>query len=133
MGKNGYYLDRKVEQMTGYPNMSVISRQAFKRGLLKDKNPIAEFHLMKKIKLADTQSANFKIPKFVVNFFSKKPFINNELCEKCFKCYKSCPPQAIMKNNDKLIIDYSKCIRCFCCHELCIYEAVTLKKFYFFR
>ena len=131
IGKNGYKLDRKIEKIVGFPGITVISKQAIKRGFLKDDNILAEYKTGKKIKLAKTQSANFRVPKFLTNFFTAKPVIDNQLCKKCLKCYESCPPGAIYTEENILKINYSKCIRCFCCHELCVYNAVKLRRFVF--
>lgn len=61
----------------------------------------------------------------VVNFFKKRPKINQNLCQSCGMCIESCPVEAIDKHSKK--IDYAQCIECLCCHELCRYQAVELK------
>ncbi len=127
--KNGYLLDRKIEKTVRFPGITVISKQAIKRGLLKDEDVKTDFITDKRIKPAKTQSANFRVPKFLTNFFMTKPAIDNKLCKKCLKCLESCPPNAIYSQNNLLKIDYSKCIKCFCCHELCIHDAVKLRRF----
>ncbi len=131
ISENGFHLDRAIEQIVGFKDKSVITKQAEERGLLEKNFQITHTIKLKKIKHAKSKSVTFRIPKFLSNFLMIKPQINNKLCKKCMKCYNSCPPSAISIDQKGFPeIDYSLCIKCFCCHELCIYNAVKLKRFF---
>jgi len=68
--------------------------------------------------------------RFLRNYVSNKPRINQKECELCMTCLKACPPQAIYRKQTgrNLLIDYNKCIRCYCCLESCPHDAVGIKE-----
>ncbi len=75
---------------------------------------------------------NFKIPGvtsliygpkpiqgFVRRHLTRRPVVDESLCELCGDCRTFCPAQAIEEAGTKLRFDYDKCIRCYCCIEVC--------------
>ena len=65
-----------------------------------------------------------KIAKFAVKCSSKDKGVDTKNncvvgCIGCKLCEKNCPSQAIMVENNRAIIDYSKCISCGVCAEKC--------------
>ena len=65
--------------------------------------------------------------------FMPKPYIIEDLCEKCGVCVQMCPVEGKAvnwQNGDKSrapVYDYDVCIRCFCCQELCPEGAIKIK------
>lgn len=57
------------------------------------------------------------LPKNSARIFTKIPFADMNICNKCGVCIKLCPMNAI--NKDTLDIIENKCIRCFCCVKRC--------------
>lgn len=57
---------------------------------------------------------------------TQKPKIDQEICEACGICAKSCPANAI-SFHPKAVIDEKICIECLCCMELCPRDAVYEK------
>ena len=46
-------------------------------------------------------------------------------CQKCIKCVKSCPVDAISIVNEQVIIDENKCINCNICKKVCPVSAIS--------
>jgi len=61
------------------------------------------------------------LPKNSARIFTKTPFADMKICNKCGACIKLCPMNAI--NKDTLDINENKCIRCFCCVKRCLKKA----------
>lgn len=61
------------------------------------------------------------LPKNSARIFTKTPFADMNICNKCGVCIKLCPMDAI--NKDTLDINENKCIRCFCCVKRCAKKA----------
>lgn len=64
--------------------------------------------------------------------FSKRPYIDADMCVKCGMCVSHCPVEghAVTFKNGKdniPVYDYRKCIRCFCCQEICPQHAIKVK------
>ncbi|MBA2904735.1 4Fe-4S dicluster domain-containing protein [Clostridium saccharobutylicum] len=57
------------------------------------------------------------LPKNSARIFTKTPFADMKICNKCGVCIKLCPMKAI--NKDTLDINEDKCIRCFSCVKRC--------------
>ncbi|MCM8790969.1 MAG: DUF362 domain-containing protein [Candidatus Omnitrophica bacterium] len=72
------------------------------------------------------------IPRAVVNalasFIRFKPWINEDLCERCGLCGETCPVDAITVERNHCRIDYKKCVRCLCCQEVCPYRAISIRR-----
>ena len=67
------------------------------------------------------------VNNFLENYIAGKPFINEDLCNKCLTCVKNCPAKALTKINDKIEINRKKCIKCYCCSEFCPNRAVFIE------
>jgi ferredoxin len=66
---------------------------------------------------------------FLLNRVRPRPLFQHEKCVGCMDCVKSCPPQALVMNEEnRPIVDLEACIRCFCCQELCPRQAVEIVK-----
>jgi NADH-quinone oxidoreductase subunit F/NAD(P)H dehydrogenase (quinone)/NADP-reducing hydrogenase subunit HndC len=51
--------------------------------------------------------------------------VNEERCEKCGMCFKSCPANAIeWKKKETAYIDRAKCIKCMACFKECPFDAI---------
>lgn len=61
------------------------------------------------------------LPKNSARVFTRTPFADMDICNKCGLCVKLCPMSAI--NRDTLTINENKCIRCFCCVKRCAKKA----------
>lgn len=57
------------------------------------------------------------LPKNSARIFTKIPFADMNICNKCGVCIKLCPMDAI--NKDNLEISENECIRCFSCVKRC--------------
>jgi uncharacterized protein (DUF362 family)/NAD-dependent dihydropyrimidine dehydrogenase PreA subunit len=53
--------------------------------------------------------------------------INKKKCILCETCVKHCPAEAMVRKNDKIIIDHDACVECFCCGESCPNDAISAK------
>ena len=80
--------------------------------------------------LKDEDSSSYS---FVRKHIVRRPYIKDDLCQKCGVCVTVCPleDKAIsFKDKDRSsvpIYDYSKCIRCYCCQEMCPHHAIEVK------
>lgn len=52
------------------------------------------------------------------------PWINSEMCTVCEVCINECPVDAILKENDFMVIRDENCIRCGTCHDICPQGAI---------
>lgn len=59
-----------------------------------------------------------------------KAFINQDLCKKCGKCYKSCPELAITENPTTYKVKRTKCIGCGKCINICPKSSISLESEY---
>lgn len=68
--------------------------------------------------------------KFLKNWLSRKPVIDEQLCIKCGECIEQCPtdPKSLSreKNTDIPEYNYHTCIRCYCCQEICPEMAIKI-------
>lgn len=64
------------------------------------------------------------LPEDSARVFTKPPFVDITLCNKCGACIKLCPMNAI--NKDTLKVNENKCIRCFCCVKICNKKARSI-------
>ena len=58
--------------------------------------------------------------------------IKRKRCLLCEECVGHCPAEALIRKNDKILVDGDKCIECFCCGESCPNDAISAK-FYLFK
>ncbi|HBC89345.1 MAG TPA: hypothetical protein DCZ94_20590 [Lentisphaeria bacterium] len=56
-----------------------------------------------------------------------RPFIIQETCIKCGKCFKACSQKAILSEGGSFRVLKKKCILCMCCLEACPVKAVELR------
>ncbi|MFN3550334.1 MAG: DUF362 domain-containing protein [Endomicrobiia bacterium] len=72
------------------------------------------------------------LPKWILNlikpFFWFYPFILQEKCRKCGKCYDICPKKTIKYINKNYFVFRENCISCFCCLETCPYNAIKIQR-----
>lgn len=129
-------LDQIVCDILGIPRESLITnRVAFEGGLAKDEieilGEILENVKVRKFKLPKIVRPDWNLPTFIgkglKNFFTSKPFVDEQYCKKCNQCVEICPPRALKKGDKGLIFDYGECIRCFCCQEVCPEGAIKIK------
>lgn len=88
--------------------------------------PLRDFVPPKSINVVWNLSHWNPVRRFLENHVVTRPVIDPAVCKTCGVCLEHCPPQAISKKNQTMVIDKSKCISCFCCHELCIHGAVKI-------
>ena len=58
--------------------------------------------------------------------------IKRKRCLLCEECVRHCPAEALIRKNDKILVDKDRCIECFCCGESCPNDAINAK-WYVFR
>ncbi len=73
-------------------------------------------------------SLNVAGKKFLKSFIVNYPKVDEEKCEKCFKCYNSRPSGAIVIKDGFPNIKERKCITYYCCIEVCQFKAIKTKK-----
>ncbi len=77
------------------------------------------------------------LPKWILNlikpFFWFYPFILQQKCRRCGKCYEICPKKTIKYINKNYIVFKESCISCFCCIETCPYNAIKIKRSMFYE
>ncbi len=61
---------------------------------------------------------------FTKRYLVSKPVHLPDVCMECGHCERICPPKAIIRDSQKVIIDYNACIRCYCCQEACPHDAI---------
>ena len=85
-----------------------------------------------KFRPAKSTDVNFSLPGFLKKPLKKsitaRPEPNHESCTRCGECVRSCPPQAMQIEHNRLSIDFDRCIRCFCCQELCPSNALETEQ-----
>jgi len=65
--------------------------------------------------------------KLADHLIKVRPFCNNDLCDRCGICAKSCPVDAISMSPYP-DIDRDICIECYCCNEMCPTGAMKIRK-----
>ncbi len=58
--------------------------------------------------------------------------IKRKKCLLCEECVRHCPAEALIRKDEKILVDRNKCIECFCCGESCPNDAISAK-FYLFK
>jgi len=54
--------------------------------------------------------------------------IHLDKCVRCGVCVKKCPVDAIIKHEDKYIINDNKCVSCGICKNECKFNAIQINK-----
>ncbi len=71
------------------------------------------------------------LPAFLIRYFgrfySMKPRIDQNKCQKCGACIENCPTAAI-ELPYPVKIDDAKCVQCYTCFELCPHYSIFIKK-----
>ena len=82
--------------------------------------------------LPEPTRTDWHLPRFLKNIlrwaFLPLPRINRDSCQGCLICQDVCPPSAIIKKNNRILIKENLCIRCYCCQEVCPENAIIFKK-----
>lgn len=148
-GANPYELDVVASSIIGLKPKEVPTViKSVERGLCSG-NP-ADINVLGET-MDDVRIGDFRIPtrKLSFNFYNllmprfiskrlnramkARPRFDHKACKGCGVCARSCPPGVIKMVNGKPEFDIDRCIRCFCCHELCDYNAVEVKRPWFFK
>lgn len=141
---SAYALDAAASYIIGLkPEQVPTVIKAYERGLGpcshenvniwgEDINSVLVSDFRKPTVRVDFNIYNIFLPKFITKRlsygFRPYPSFKMKTCKGCAMCAKSCPPLAIIMQNNKPVVDLKKCIRCFCCHELCEFDAVRIKR-----
>jgi len=138
-GSNAVAVDLIAAEIAGMPGKLLYLENAARRlGLPGSRREEIETcglpldrELCTPLKLPRLSDLQFGLPGFLKNRlrnqFSSRPEVVTGKCELCGVCLKSCPPEAIRIEGERLRFDYQRCIRCFCCRELCPHAALRLK------
>lgn len=68
------------------------------------------------------------ISKGLMRFWWSRPAIDPEICNKCGRCVRNCPVEALSAGVKIPEFDYPECINCMCCMEMCPEKAIKLEK-----
>jgi uncharacterized protein (DUF362 family)/Pyruvate/2-oxoacid:ferredoxin oxidoreductase delta subunit len=129
-------LDQIVCELLGLPRESLpTNRVALEKGLAKDGIEVVgervEEVRIPHFRLPTLSEPAWNLPGFLrralKNALTSKPVFDEELCDNCDQCIRTCPPKALKRKVRGLVFDYGKCIRCFCCQEVCPSGAITIK------
>jgi len=137
-GTDGVAVDRIISEIINVepahsPILKVAIEKGYGIGKLEEIDIVGE-------KLNDVRVVDFKLPhkeevfERMPNIFKKflkaqltiHPVINQEECEVCEMCLRTCPMNCISSENEKLKIDEHECIQCLCCLEICPHGAIDL-------
>lgn len=88
--------------------------------------PLKDFRMPKSVSVTWNFSEWNPLKKFMENHVITRPAIDKDACVCCGICSSHCPPEAISREDGRMVIDRKKCISCFCCHELCSSRAVRI-------
>jgi len=82
--------------------------------------------------LPESTRTDWHLPRFLKNIlrwaFLPLPKVNKDRCQGCLICQDVCPPNAIIRKNNSILIKENLCIRCYCCQEVCPEDAIIFKK-----
>jgi pyruvate ferredoxin oxidoreductase delta subunit len=56
-----------------------------------------------------------------------KPVMHEEKCVKCLLCWIFCPESCILRENERISIDYEYCKGCGICANECKVKAITME------
>ena len=134
--RDTFSLDQIVCDLLKIPRESLATNQvAFEEGLLGNGIevvgvPAGEVTLPR-IELPPLDGLTWGLPVFLrralKNALASKPSLNRAMCLWCDGCVESCPPKALVRKGESLVLDDGKCIRCFCCQEICPAGAIAIK------
>lgn len=114
---------KEVPVQEGRPNLEDLSKaEEFGRSIIEKMKKIENLNdALIKIPQGKLPLIAKILPKNSARIFTKTPFADMKICNKCGVCIKLCPMNAI--NKDTLDINENKCIRCFCCVKRCTKKA----------
>jgi len=130
-------LDQIVCDLLGISREALLTnRVADEQGMGKD--PIEVLgESVEGIKISNFQfpvlsSPDWHLPGFLrkalKNALTSKPVIQEEACKSCDRCAEICPPKALTRRGEEMLLDYGQCIRCLCCLEVCPEGAISIKQ-----
>jgi ferredoxin len=130
-------LDQIVCDLLGISREALLTnRVADEQGMGKD--PIEVLgESVEGIKISNFQfpvlsSPDWHLPGFLrkalKNALTSKPVIQEEVCKSCDRCAEICPPKALTRRGEEMLLDYGQCIRCLCCLEVCPEGAISIKQ-----
>ena len=133
LGRKAPVLDYLVEEWAGFKQMTPLSTESRKLGLLDPETaralgPAVAQPLKPPLKPARAaQAATFPGHRIWHRLLVRRPRVSSSRCHRCGVCIQHCPAKAMQLLREKVVIDYRKCISCYCCQELCPYGAVQVK------
>jgi len=135
-GGDALGVDQVVCDILGIPRMSLVTnRVAFEEGMGREGIDVLGERL-DQIRISDFKypplsRTDWGIPGFLKralkNALGTRAVIEKEICRACGRCLEICPPKALKKEGEGLVLDYGTCIRCFCCQEVCPEGAISIK------
>ncbi len=82
-------------------------------------------------KLPEAWEVTWGLPGFITGLLrdltTARPFIDRDQCAECLNCVAVCPPKAMEKKSEGVLIDPEQCIMCYCCQEICPEGAIEIK------
>ena len=111
------------------PSNRIAQEQGLGEGVVENIHVIGEFPVIKDFKWPPNMAGTMElIPSSIARGLMKlwwsRPSIDPDICTNCNTCVKSCPVDALIKNNPIPEFEYGECINCLCCMEMCPEKAV---------
>ncbi len=132
-----FSLDWVASEIIGLkPALVPTNKEAYLRGLVNPSDIEITGVSLKEAEIKDFEKIHKPVTplplpgfinSFLENYVAGKPYIDENVCNKCLTCVKNCPASAIAKIDNKVEIDRKKCIKCYCCAEFCPNGAVEIK------
>ncbi|MGC8765794.1 MAG: DUF362 domain-containing protein [Brevinematia bacterium] len=125
---NPFAVDVVVARMIGYEpeDISTLIR-AKERGLVDfDDIEIKGNFLVKRFNsLIKGDFAKEIKPSIFVTKTYVSPYVDNTVCNKCYKCLEFCTPKAIEKSETSYpVVNYERCVYCYYCFSGCPKKAI---------
>jgi len=122
-----YSLAKRTELPMDISRLEIVGNENYKDFIVRD---------FKKPKIAILKNVQVRKGKFYSKIIEKMTRISIKIkhkkCILCEECVSHCPAEALVRKNDRIIVDREKCIECFCCGESCPNNAINAK-IYLFR
>jgi uncharacterized protein (DUF362 family)/NAD-dependent dihydropyrimidine dehydrogenase PreA subunit len=122
-----YSLAKRTELPMDISQLEIVGNANYKDFIVRD---------FKKPKIAILKNVQVRKGKFYSKIIEKMTRISIKIkrkkCILCEECVSHCPAKALVRKNDRIIVDREKCIECFCCGESCPNNAINAK-IYLFR